>query len=203
MRVSLAVISMIGAMLSSAPARASAPSGTLNNLNASFDGESNAHARYVAFAAKADQEGYPQVARLFRAAARAEQIHAGNHAEVIRSLGGTPKAVIGTVAVKSTAENLQAALAGESYERDTMYPSFLAEARKDGDAKAIRTLTLARTAEIEHARLYQEALSNLEAMRQPGGPIYVCGVCGYTTTSLPAAKCPSSFSPRERFERID
>jgi rubrerythrin len=202
MRISLAVISMI-AVLSSAPARAAAPSGTLKNLNAAFEGESNAHARYAAFAEKADREGYPRVARLFRAAARAEQIHAGNHAEVIRSLGGTPKAVIGAVAVKSTSENLQAALAGESYERDVMYPNFLAEARKDGNAKAVRTLTLARTAEIEHAKLYQHALSNLVAMRQAGGPMYVCGVCGYTTEVLPASKCPSSFSPRERFERIE
>ena len=167
-----------------------------------FDGESNAHARYVAFAQMADQEGYQQVGRLFRAAARAEQIHAGNHGEVIKSLGSTPKAQIGPIVVKSTRENLETALAGESYERDSMYPGFLAQARKDGDARAVRTFNLARNAEIEHATLYKEAL-HLEDMRQPGSAMYVCGVCGYTTKILPVAKCPSSFSPKEKFERID
>jgi rubrerythrin len=143
------------------------------------------------------------VGRLFRAAARAERIHAGNHAEVIKSLGGTSQAQIGSIAVKSTRENLETAFAGERYERDSMYPGFLAQARKDGNAEAVRTFNLARSAEIEHATLYKEALARLEDMRQRDGAMYVCGVCGYTTKMLPAAKCPSSFSPKEKFERID
>ena len=202
MRTSMRSAVLCVVLLAAPALAAEQPANTLTNLQTAFDGESNAHARYVAFAQMADQEGYQQVGRLFRAAARAEQIHAGNHGEVIKSLGSTPKAQIGPIVVKSTRENLETALAGESYERDSMYPGFLAQARKDGDAKAVRTFNLARNAEIEHATLYKEAL-HLEDMRQPGSAMYVCGVCGYTTKILPVAKCPSSFSPKEKFERID
>lgn len=107
------------------------PAGTLDNLQAAFNGESNARARYLAFAAKAGEEGYGPVASLFRAAARAEQIHAANHAEVIRALGAEPVAVIDVPEVKSTALNLEAAIAGETYERDVMYPAFLEQARQE------------------------------------------------------------------------
>jgi rubrerythrin len=98
---------------------------TLANLQTAFDGESNARVRYLAFAQKAETEGYGKAASLFRAAARAEEIYANNHAEVIRKLGATPAADVKTPDVKSTTENLQAAIKGESYERDTMYPAFL------------------------------------------------------------------------------
>ncbi len=176
---------------------------TLENLQAAYNGESNAAARYKAFAAKADADGYAGAARLFRAAARAETIHAASHAKVIQALGGKPRADIAATAVKTTRENLQAALAGETYEKDTMYPDFLARARKDGNADAVRTLNLARNAEIEHAKLYQAALDNLDGQKAAGAPFYVCGVCGYTTRTLPADKCPSSFSAKEKFERVD
>ncbi len=175
---------------------------TLDNLQAAFNGESNARAKYLVFAKKADDEGYARAARLFRAAARAEEIHAGNHAAVIKKLGGTPKADIQAAVAKSTKENLDAAIKGESYERDTMYPEFLTQARKDGNAEAVRTFNLAKTAEGEHAKLYQQALDGLESYKVAGDPIYVCGVCGYTTPALPAQKCPSSFTPKEKFEAI-
>ena len=113
---------------------------TLANLQAAYKGESNAHARYQEFAKKADQEGYAGVASLFRAASRAEQIHAANHAVVIKKLGATPQAKIETPAPKSTRENLEAAIKGETYERDEMYPAFLKQARQDGNADAIQTL---------------------------------------------------------------
>jgi rubrerythrin len=142
------------------------------------------------------------VGQLFRAAARSEAIHAQNHAAVIKALGGTPKADIAAPAPKSTRENLQAAIAGESYERDTMYPGFLVRAREDGKADAIRTLTLARNAEIEHAKLYQAALDGLEGQRAAGAPFNVCAVCGWTTRVTPE-RCPSSGTPKERFERVD
>jgi len=175
---------------------------TLDNLMAAFNGESNAHARYLAFAQKADEEGYGKAASLFRAAARAEEIHAGNHARVIKAMGGTPKATIETPDVKTTAENLQAAIAGESYERDTMYPKFLAAARLERNADAIETFNYAKTAEAEHARLYQEALDNLDSMKGAGVTYYVCAVCGYTTTNLDFAKCVSCFSPKEKYETV-
>jgi rubrerythrin len=190
------------AALTTTPAQAAAGT-TLQNLQAAYDGESNASARYAAFAAKADTEGFLSVGRLFRAASRAETIHATAHAKVIQALGAKPRSEVGQPVVKSTRENLQAAIAGETYEKDTMYPEFLAVARKDGNADAIRTLNLARNAEIEHARLYQAAVDGLEGQRAAGAPFYVCAVCGFTTRTLPAEKCPSSFSPKEKFERID
>jgi len=179
-----------------------APGKTLDNLQAAFNGESNAHARYLAFAKKADEEGYGKAASLFRAAARAEEIHAGNHAKVIKAMGGTPKATIETPDVKTTAENLTAAIAGESYERDTMYPEFLAAARAERNTDAIETFNYAKSAEAEHAKLYQQALDNLESMRGEGQTYYVCSVCGYTTTNLNFAKCISCFSPKEKYEAV-
>lgn len=175
---------------------------TLDNLQIAFNGESNANARYVAFAKQADQDGYPAVASLFRAAARAEEIHANNHAEVIKLMGGTPKATIETPAVKSTAENLDTAMKGEIYERDTMYPDFLRLARKDGDHAAIRTFHYAQIAEGEHAKLYADAKKNLPKMKGVLETYYVCTVCGYTTTKLDFAKCPACFNPKDKYVAV-
>jgi len=175
---------------------------TLDNLQAAYNGESNAHARYLAFAQKADTEGYGKAASLFRAAARAEEIHAGNHAVVIKKLGGTPQAKVETPAVKSTAENLEAAIKGESYERDTMYPQFLKQARAEHNRDAVETFNFAKTAEAEHARLYTAALSNLADTRGTGQTYYVCTVCGYTTTNLDFAKCISCFSPKHKYQAV-
>ena len=175
---------------------------TLGNLQAAYNGESNAHVRYLAFAKKADQEGYSGAAALFRAAARAEQIHAANHAVVIKKLGATPQAKIETAAPKSTRENLEAAIKGESYERDEMYPAFLKQARQDANADAIQTLNYARNAEIEHAKLYTAALNGIEGMRSARS-WYVCPVCGYTTAKVDFERCPSSFTPASRYEKVN
>ncbi|HLO01230.1 MAG TPA: rubrerythrin family protein [Pyrinomonadaceae bacterium] len=172
---------------------------TLNNLQTAYDGESNAHARYLAFAQKADAEGYGRVASLFRAAARAEEIHASNHARVIQKLGGAPTANIKTPEVNGTAENLDAAIKGESYERDTMYPDFLKQAREVANSQAVRTFNLARNAEAEHAKLYSEARNNLEAWKTDKQIFFVCPVCGFTTSNLNFERCPSSFTSREKF----
>lgn len=172
---------------------------TLDNLQTAFNGESNAGARYLAFAQKAENEGYGKVASLFRAAAKAEDIHASNHAAVIRKLGGTPTADVKTPEVKSTAENLQAAIKGESYERDTMYPDFLKQARQDGNNDAVRTFNFAKEAEAEHAKLYTEASGNLPAWKTSVQPFYVCPSCGYTTGALNFGKCPVDFTPKEKF----
>jgi len=181
-------------------ARTEARQATLSNLQAAYDGESNAHNRYLAFAQRAEQEGYGPVASLFRAAARAEEVHAANHAVVIRKLGGTPKATITTPDVLSTKENLAAAIKGESYERDTMYPEFLKQARAAGNRDAIQTFNEARTAETEHAKLYTAALGGLSGLQgNTGKTYYVCTVCGYTTEKLDFAKCPSCFSPKEKY----
>ena len=150
----------------------------IDNLQMAFNGESNAHHRYVAFAKKADDEGYGEVASLFRAAARAEEIHASNHSAVIRKLGAEPKATIEAPAVASTRENLQVAISGETYERDQMYPAFISEAKASKNSEAIRTFTYALKTEAEHARLYSEALKNLDKLRGKSRTYYVCGVCG-------------------------
>ncbi len=177
------------------------PETTLKNLQAAFNGESNAAARYTAFAAQADAEGFHKAASLFRAAARAEQIHAANHAAVIRKLGATPEAQIETPVVKSTAENLKAAIAGEEYERDVMYPTFIKEAEAEGVSAALRTFQYALEAETEHARLYTAALSNLQQMKSKT-TYCVCATCGYTVETLTTERCPVCHHPKEKFELI-
>ena len=176
---------------------------TLENLQAAFNGESNANAKYTAFAAKADEEGYAPVASLFRAAAAAEAIHAAGHAAQIRRMGGTPKAEIGRPDVKSTRENLMAAIQGETYERDVMYPDFLKEARAAENRGAITTFEYALASEAEHARLYQDALDNLESWRGPKRNFYVCEVCGYTAASPVADRCPACKAKKERFKVVN
>lgn len=176
---------------------------TLENMQAAFNGESNAHARYLAFAQQADKEGYADAASLFRAAARAEQVHAANHAEVIRQLGAEPKATLESPDVKSTRENLVVAVKGESYERDSMYPEFLKQARADGNAQAVRSLNLAKTAEAEHAKLYQAALDGLDGSKgAAANGYYVCPVCGFTVRVADFEKCPSCFTAKEKFEKV-
>jgi rubrerythrin len=174
---------------------------TLQNLQTAFNGESNAHARYLAFAVKADQEGYGGVASLFRAAARAEEIHAANHLVEIKKLGGSAQAKIDSPVVKGTKENLEAAVRGETYERDIMYPDFYKQARAVGNNDAFRTFNYARNAEAEHAKLFMQAFNNLENMRGKA-TYYVCTVCGLTTTNLEFAKCHNCFSAKEKFVAV-
>lgn len=199
-----AVIAVAGFGLRSiAAAPATSTAKTLDNLNAAFNGESNAHARYLAFATKAGEEGYGEVASLFRAAARAEEIHAANHAAVIKKLGGVPKADIQAPDVKSTKENLEAAIKGESYERDTMYPEFLAQARKEGQRDAIETFNFAKSVEAEHAKLYTAALDNLGALKgSQAKPFYVCTVCGNTTAQMNFEKCPVCFNSKDKYVQV-
>ena len=197
-------MTLIGAAVIAAviPAQANVSQKTLDNLNAAFQGESNAAHRYDAFARQAQAEGDASVARLFRAAAKAETIHRESHKQAILALGGKINDFkLDEVKAGTTAENLQAAIKGESYERDTMYPEFLALAKADGAKEAVRTFVYAQKAETEHARLYQAALENLG--KQADVPIYVCKVCGYTTTTLPAKNCPSCREPVSNYELID
>jgi rubrerythrin len=181
---------------------------TVQNLMAAFEGESNAHAKYSAFAAKADLDGLQGIASLFRAAARAEQIHANNHAKVIGQLGGHPECAIHPVQVKSTLENLKAALGGEQYEIDTMYPGFLLEAQERKNHGAVRTFNWALEAEKTHARLYTEAIVLLEegkadAWISETREFYVCTVCGYTSESAEEhERCEVCNLPWEKFEVI-
>ncbi len=177
------------------------PSKTLENLQAAYNGESNAHAKYAEFAKKADAEGYHQVASMVRAASRAEEIHAQNHAKVIRRMGAEPVAKIEAHPVKSTRENLQVAIEGETYERDVMYPDFIKEAEAAGNAGAVRTFKAALEAEKEHARMYTVAVNNLEHMKV-ATKYYVCAICGFTVDKVTFERCPVCNAPGERFEEI-
>jgi rubrerythrin len=197
------IIAIIGAALVAAvtSAQAKVSQQTLHNLNAAFQGESNAAHRYEAFAKKADAEGYTYAARLFRAAAKAESIHRQSHKQAILDLGGNvDNFQLEEVTVGTTAENLQAAIKGESYERDTMYPEFLQLAKADQAKQAVRTLLYAQKAETEHAKLYQEALDNLG--NNTDLKLYVCKVCGYTTTQLPNRNCPSCREPVSNYQEV-
>jgi rubrerythrin len=181
---------------------------TVENLLAAFEGESNANAKYTLFAVKADAEGWHGAASLFRAAARAEQIHAANHARVIKQLGGEAKCTIHEAEVKGTLDNLKTALAGEQYEIDTMYPGFLAEAEERKNTAAIRTFHGAMEAEKTHARLYGEAIKLVETGNKSdwvgaAKDFYVCPVCGYTSeTPDEHERCPVCNCPWAKFEVI-
>jgi rubrerythrin len=175
---------------------------TIANLNTAFRGESNAAHRYQAFAQKAAAEGHAQVAKLFRAAAAAEAVHRDTHQATILKLGGTVVAVsLDAVTPGTTAENLQEAIKGESYERDTMYPAFLRQAKADGAEAAVRSFHFAVSAEKEHARLYADALALLG--KNPVVDYYVCPTCGETVVGKPAKeKCATCRGATEKFTLI-
>jgi rubrerythrin len=177
----------------------------VSNLLAAYEGELNAHICYKAYAVKAEAERMYGAASLFRAAARAEQIHAGNHARVIRHMGGEARAEIRSYRVKSTLENLKAALGGEQHEIDSLYPSFLVHATSQLDTSAMRSFVWAMESEKTHARLYQDAVASMEA--GPGWTndqieFHVCTLCGYTAKKQEADNCPACNFVWDRFERI-
>ena len=175
---------------------------TLDNLLAAYDAESNTQARYVAFAKKADEEGYTKVASLFRAAARAEESHVTEFARVIKKLGGAPKAEVKVSEVKSTKENLEAAIKAETYETETWYPECIALARREANKDAVKAFNYSKAAEKEHVGLFTDALAKLEEMKGGTLTVYVCTVCGFMALALPDEKCPSCFEPLNKFIKV-
>ncbi len=164
---------------------------TLQNLQAAYNGESNAHAKYLEFAKKADTEGYAKVASLFRAASKAEDIHRNCEAAAIKAMGATPQADVKMPSVKSTEQNLRdSADKGEAYERDTMYPKFIRQAARDKNQAAAKCFRYARNAEAEHFNLFTDAARNLDKMKGDAATYYVCSEGGYTMAKLDGAKCP-------------
>ncbi len=162
---------------------------TEQNLKDAFAGESQANRKYLAFAKQAEKEGYPQVAKLFRAAAEAETVHAHSH---LRTLGE----------IKSTKENLQAAVSGETFEFKQMYPAMIETAKQEGEKAAERSFTYANEVEKVHAELYQKALDNLDNL--PGvEAYYVCSVCGYTVADKPPETCPVCGANSKAFMKIE
>jgi len=179
---------------------------TVKNLLEAFEGESNASARYLRFAARAEHEGLHGAASLFRAVACGEEIHAAAHGRVIRQLGGNPSAPLHPVRPGSTLENLRTALAGEVAEVEEMYPAFIAEATERSNSAAMRTFAWALEAEKSHARLFEEALALMETGK-PGWlaearEFYVCPACGYASEKREAARCQTCHCVWERFEKV-
>jgi rubrerythrin len=158
-------------------------------LKEAFAGESQANRKYLAFAAKADQEGYPQVARLFRAAAEAETVHAHSH---LRALSG----------IRGTKENLQEAIAGETHEFKKMYPEMIEAAKSEGQKVAERSFSYANLVEKVHAELYQKLLDGLGKPLE-NYPYYICPVCGLTAEREAPASCPVCGAKGSQFRRID
>jgi len=160
------------------------------NLNDAFAGESQAHMKYMAFGDKAERENLPNVARIFRANSYAEQIHATNH---LRTLSG----------IQSTSENLKAAIEGETFEVEKMYPAFIKDAQEEQEPAAERMSIWAKAAEVVHAGLYKKAKGAVD-----GGldvdleSIHVCQVCGFTMEGEAPDICPVCGTPKDRFTQF-
>lgn len=183
--------------------------GTIDNLGSAFECELNTQARYTAFAARADAEGLHGFASLFRAAARAEEIHSRNHMRAIKLLNGvSAHSEVDPVRIESTLQNLRVALAGEQHEIDTMYPPFLKEARTANVNAAIRCFTWAIEAEKTHASLFRKAIEMLDedvrdARADSPVEFNICPVCGYTAEVLEQDEyCPVCNTEGEQFEVI-
>ena len=164
---------------------------SMKNLAAAFAGESQANRRYLAWAEKADQEGKPNAARLFRAVAEAETIHAINH---LKALGG----------VGSTLDNLENALQGETDEITGMYPMFMDQAKRDANNDALKSFFWANEAEETHAQLYRKAVEAVKAGGDASlGELWICDVCGYTVEGAPPDKCPTCQMGKDKFVKVD
>jgi len=160
---------------------------TSDNLQEAFAGESQANRTYLAFAKKAEADGFPQIAKLFRAAAAAETVHAHAH---LRVMDG----------VKGTAENLQAAIEGEGFEFKEMYPKFVDEAKAEGNKGAQISFENALAVEEVHYGLYSEALGSFNDGKDLlAAPIFVCGICGNTVLNEAPEKCPVCGAPQKKF----
>ncbi len=162
---------------------------TKDNLEAAFAGESQAFQKYTNYADKADKDGFPNVARLLRTAAQAERIHAGGHLAALEGIG-------------STAENLKAAIAGETYEYTEMYPPMLDQAVAE-DHAAKRMFAMAVKAEEVHAELYKKALEAVDQGKDlTETEFYLCPVCGHIEFGAPSGNCPICGTPADRFTLI-
>ena len=181
------------------------PVKTIENLKAGIKGETTASAKYAAFAEKARAEGLDTVAKLFDAASKAESIHAANHLKVLEGLGEKMEEFKPEFEVKTTAENLQAAIDGESYEVATMYPQFLADAKAEKVEKAVKSFTWAFDTEKKHQVFYQKALAAVQTNAENTLPFEyaVCPVCGNTYDKATIEeKCDFCGTSKDKFIKI-
>jgi rubrerythrin len=159
-------------------------------LKEAFAGESQANRKYTAFAVQSEKDGFPQAARLFRAAAEAEAVHAANHLKALK-------------AIRATKENLREAIAGETHEFKEMYPEMIQTAKSEGAKDAERTLSYANAVEEYHARLYHNMLEGLENSKKEDYPYFVCPVCGMTVEKEPPEKCPVCGVKGSMFRKVE
>ncbi len=171
---------------------------TKMNMQTAFNSELNTEVRYKAFATKADIEGYPGVAGVFRAVAFSESIHAANHAKALKALGGDPVEVLKVFEAKTTKTDLEAALKAEMNESGQVYPAFVKQAVKEGNAQAIISLKGAMASEGGHARIFTKLLKAAADWKSKIA-IIVCKTCGYSTEDLNIKLCPFCKHPRGEF----
>ena len=176
---------------------------TKDALLSAFGGESVAHMRYLVFAVQAEREGFPNIARLFRAIAHAEYVHASNHYNILRDFDEDAKVVSGApIGPGTTVKNLKLAIRGEEFEVEEMYPIYIKIAEEQGEKQAVRSFRWALEAEKIHAELYKEALKSAEEGKdfQIKGKVWICPVCGHTYIGEePSEKCPVCGAPREKY----
>jgi rubrerythrin len=170
-----------------------------NNLQKAYNAESNAKARYEAFATKAGEEGYKSVAVLFRAATNSAAIRAANIAAKIRKTGAEPQMLLDVYGVKSTRENLEACLKGQTSADDSMYPELAKQAEAFKDSEAATLFKSAHTAEVEYGKFFKAALGSLADWKELGKRFRVCQVCGYTVMGKAPATCPVCTAPQNKF----
>ncbi|WP_291097350.1 MULTISPECIES: rubrerythrin family protein [unclassified Flavobacterium] len=178
---------------------------TIANLQAAFKGESNATARYAAFSKKAAEEGHKEIAMLFKAASNSEKIHAGNHKAVLEEMGVAIEPVVLDVTVKTTKENLEAAIKGESYEVAEMYPAFLKVANAAGNQLALVSFNYAYKTEIKHKAFYEKALAAFESNTDKTLPTtyFICPTCGNTYETSAPKRCGISMTSGAKFIKIN
>lgn len=177
---------------------------TIQHMKDAFRGETTAHAKYAAFSEKAAQEGYPEIAILFKAASGAELIHANNHKVVIQRMGEDIPTVTPEFTVGTTLENLKNAIEGESYEFNLMYPNFIKDANAAGNYMAQISLTYAYKVEQKHRDFYINALKALEEGNVKSLPsvYYLCPTCGNTYATTAPARCEISMTDSKLFIRV-
>jgi rubrerythrin len=179
----------------------------LRNLETAFEEETKTIAANKAYAVRADEEGYHGIAGLFRATARAEQIHASNHARVLRHMGGSTTLDVRMPRVESTLENLNAALVDQKFEVDSLYPTFLAAAVPLFDSTAARSFQWALEADKSHVRLYDDVMPLVNTAVKSGWAyelhdFFVCTLCGYASQTAEGENCPACNYPWEKFETV-
>lgn len=178
---------------------------TIQHMKDAFKGETTANAKYAAFSKKAEEEGYPEIAMLFKAASGAELIHANNHKVVLQRMGEEIPVVTPEFTVGSTMENLKNAIDGESYEFNTMYPNFIKDANAAGNYMAQISLTYAYKVEQKHRDFYKTALKALEEGNVSSLPsvYYLCPTCGNTYATTAPARCEISMTDSKLFIKVD